>query len=682
MDYLAEISHLPLRLAGNQLILNVEAPETVPDRGVLFYVAELWKPQSYRSGTYELYETLRGREVPPYEDAGLTIMEGCNFDLSDFAWGLLSATAPTLDQREITIQAELTCPIFTKSSVEPIEGTSVVSPIEHLIRARLNEDQFPAWQELFFTKYLAETRAFLTWQPDNKIVERDQPELLTFLVHFNPAPTALRLRVSVEFMDGTRSDTFTALSLTSVDNFGAYTIPVGFTALDLAAQETGGKEIFSYEVWVSDQDDKRLSQFRRYVLSQVYEPNLRYLVFLNNLGGWDTLRVYGSVDRSLSVDAIQARRSLEANYQPSSEEVFQVMPGTGERTMVVNTGDMPNQKWLEYLEELTWSERVYVATREGFIPIVRTSNTFTPPGDEEFLNSRTFNFMHSKEAKAYSDLPLGVIASARPTMWVPSGPFCLVNANGIRSGKKGFSKLELRYADGGQDRVKGVAKKNNLPGTLGYVPEFESSDCMATPYTNARIERPGTFKKQGCAGGQVGTVATIIIPATSFGSESSQAEADARAEAAWESYNTQAYATQYGACETSPELYTVTVPINHFHYRSNRPEKLGLYHLGPGGADKGNATIMQGQAGTYVFPIGSNDLDFPVEAGWYYHVYGNVNARIAVKIFQDGILRKSETPTIPSSGYHNAYMFDTVGVGGELYAPNSGDKFYILIEDL
>lgn len=550
MDYLASFTLLPLRFAGNQLIVNVESPEDVSNRALLLYRLDIHKPKAFQAGEYVLYESLRGREAPAVTEDEVTYSEGCNFDLSEFVWGLLSATPPTASQNTITSQPLATMPLYWHRWVEPYQAeTEITTAVQYILRGKINEEQFPAWKDNFFTDFLAENRPFLTWQPaTDKVVDRTQPQFFSFLVHHSPAPTALRVRVNVEYMDGTFSDTFTAISLSTVDNYTLYTIPVGFTALGLDVLETEEEEVFRYTVWLSNQDNQRLSEERYFIVNNDFQPYVRHLVFLNSLGGWDSIRLVGVSKEQLQTTSTTFQRQLEANYTPSSEELF-VTNIIGERKLTLNTGYQPSREWLQYLEELQWSEQIFVNSQEGLIPIILTQNTFDLPDDEEDFGGRTFTFQRSKTGRAFSKLPVApVFETVRPTYWAAVSPYCIVNDRGIRTGYQGASYLQLRYTDGLMEKVPGVLRKANVPGTDGYQAPAISSSCAVTPYVNTEISRVGTFLRNNCGVGYYGQAATIVIEAGEYGSDSSQAEAQARAEAAWSVLNTQATANESGVC--------------------------------------------------------------------------------------------------------------------------------------
>lgn len=551
MDVYASITTLPLQLAGNQVIVSIEPPDPVASRAELAYQCEIYKPEAFGSGFWQLYQKLTARESPAHTFSGVTYIDPVNFDIADFLYNSLESTPPDADQTSISQQPNAVMPFYVKTYVDPLSGTTTkTSPIQFALRAKLNETQFARWRDVFFTNHFKNNRPFLTWQPKtDKVVDRAQPEFLSFLVHHDPKPQELRLRLEVHYTGGIITDLGSPITLTSVDNFTVYTVPVGFKALGLDALEAGGfNEVHAYRVWLSNENNERLTEVRRYIVNQEYTHHVRYITFCNSLGGWDTLRMTGLSFEQLNIISTTFQRQLSTSYKASDDEVF-VFDSKGVRTLVVNTGDMPDATWLAYLEELAWSEKVYVLTKEGYMPIVRTSNVFDLPSDDEYLNGRTFSFRMSKDGKAFSNLGEPPTIAARPTMWIPVFAYCeTASENGKRTGRQAYAKLELHYADGAKERCLGIARKDNIPGTEGYVAPQHATACSSAAYLNVSITCTGSVRRNNCASGLVGDFATIHIPAGSYGSETSQADADKRAQDACNALDTQEYANTYGAC--------------------------------------------------------------------------------------------------------------------------------------
>lgn len=640
MDLIAAyLTYQNLKLARNKVDVVVDAaPEDISDRAVLNYLLEVWKPNAFQSGNYELYQTLSGSEIPPRLEAGLNVMEGARFEISDYLDALVEWTPPVANQTAITVCPYVTTPYYLKSKIDPIADSEVTNAIEWSIKAKLNEDQFPAWRERFFSDWIGKGRRFLTWQEKKKTIDREQPEFLYFLINMKPKPAALKVRARLLFKDGT-SEKRTLKTTDDVIQFCVYCIPVGFQALGLLAIEDElGKEIDSYEIWLNNDQDDRISEYRTYILNTEYNRNVRYLIYQNGLGGFDTIKCYGQASTSVSITANLAQKSLEAGYRPSSDELF-VTSKFGERSITLNTGYLEADQ-LNYLEDLAWAEKVFLVTKEGFIPLVADSGTYTPGQDDENLAGRSFAFRQAKEALAYSNLPASEVEPDRITLWLPEQPYCVIDpSSGLRNGYQGAAKLRLYYEDTMQP-VKSVGLKNNTPGTEGYYAPKLSDTCnpLTTPFKNTEIRRNGTFVRNNCTS-SYGTTAEIVILAGAFGSDSSQVDADSRAAAEWERMNTQAYANKYGACVSGPEFYEMEgIESGKFHCRFG-------YISGVSAAISGGLGIISGTPeavvysnawfATYsqnpnsiIYPVGSNDLRLPCNPGTVYKMYISINRKI------------------------------------------------------
>ncbi|MDR6194708.1 DUF5977 domain-containing protein [Siphonobacter sp. SORGH_AS_0500] len=648
MDLIANyLTYLPLRLSRNPIDVVVDAAsESVVDRSGLSYLLEIWKPRAFQSGAYELYNTLTGSEIPPRNDNGLMILEGCRFEIHSFIDALLDWNPPTANQTAITVCPGLTMPYFLYSQINPVPSSEVFGDMEIAIKAKLHEDQFPGWKDLFFVNWIGEGKRFLTWQEDNKLVERDQPEFLYFLINMQPKPEELRLRCRIQYTDGSYETRTVKVAKDIIQNC-VYCIPVGLQSLSLETWAlSANKQIDSYEVWLNNENDDRISEIRTYILSDEYNRNVRYLIFQNSLGGFDTLRCYGQASTSLNVTTNLAQKTLESGYLPSSEELF-VTSKNGDRTITLNTGYQKGIA-LDYMEELVWAEKVYLVTQEGFIPIIASSQNYQPQQDDEHLNGRSFTFRHAKEATAFSKLPLAQASSTRPTVWVPEQPYCQIDSStGLRNGYQGAAKLRLYYQDTMQP-VKSVSTKPNVPGTEGYYPPQKSPACDAgtTPFKNAEIRKAGTFVRNNCTNA-TGTVGEVFVLAGRFGSEISQADADKRASNEWDRINTQDWANQYGSCLAGPEFYEMSnIPANKFNARFGYISGVNC------GISAGQAIITGSpdaviysnawfagysqNPNSIIYPVGSNDIKLPCDPGTAYRLNMTTNKPIRIQVYVNG----------------------------------------------
>lgn len=155
-----------------------------------------------------------------------------------------------------------------------------------------------------FITQLPTTKRLLTWWPDQKEVAPDQPEFISWL---NAGATAknIGLRVLVNFTDGT-SETITPIPADTnhtVKSGELVHVPVGYTALDLAAVDVA-KTVLDWTVTLIDDTGTPvlMSVSRTYILDSYAQRQTRYLIWLNSLGGLDTLRCTGqrSITRRVS----------------------------------------------------------------------------------------------------------------------------------------------------------------------------------------------------------------------------------------------------------------------------------------------------------------------------------------------------------------------------------------------
>ncbi|GAB3767845.1 hypothetical protein GCM10028818_01330 [Spirosoma horti] len=691
MDALLQaLSFLPLRFSRNPVAYTIDAaPDSVADRQNLSYLLRLKKPKAYGSGEYNTLITLPGREFPPRAELGATVYPGAQFDVSVFLDDFLARTPPTPAQIGFVACADMITPYLTQTRVENagvlLAGTDLTLPLEYALKGALSVEQFAGWRDQFFTTYLSQSRQFLTWQPRHKWVETNQPEFLYYLVNFTPKPAELRLRMDVTYQDGS-IESMTPLTTASVSQYTVYSVPTGFVALGLPEREAAtGKAVLKYQVWLSNEVNARLSEVRTYLVNRDYEANVLYLLFANSLGGYDTLRCTGQSSKRITVKGTDVQRALNPTYLPSSAELFR-KNRTGERYLTVATG-LKDGDQLDYLSDLVLSEDVFVVTQEGFVALTLPTSgdtTLELRQDDEDLAGRLMTFQYGKNEIGFSSLPSAPTVASRPTRWVPANAYCQIDDNGVRTGYMGAAKLELRYSDDGS-LVKPLRSKPNVAGTEGYTIPVLSASCApaTTPFRNALIQKPGSYRRSNCGADQEATVATLTIAAGTFGAETAE-QLQSRIDAALKAMDTQDNANLYGSCLANPAGYAYAVPDGFFHYRSNTPSRIGIET-----ADapyQGNAWTMQGRS-QYTFGVGSNDLDFSISNfdayQWRFFVYGTAYKQARLRLYKNGLLYRDDTFTFNRDGYEYYSLFGKESNGGTGYNSfASGDRLYMQLIDL
>ncbi|GAB3802964.1 hypothetical protein GCM10028819_32120 [Spirosoma humi] len=667
-----------LQFSRNRLDVLIDpADTTLTDRSDLRYALAVLVPKFPQSTELELLTTLVGREHPPLMVGGLQRFDGASFRIEAILDGFLETQKPDFGQIKMSIVPTLTMPYCLQENVTggiPAVNTTLTRPKTWVFKGGLANEDFAGWSDRFFDRYLADTRQFLTWQPDAKSVSQYQPEYLYFLLNCSPVPALINRRLQVNYPDG-RSDVRTLDTLSGAAINQVVCVPAGMAPNGLV------NDVASYQLWLSDGNNNRISQVRTFIVDNKEQAQERFILFENSLGGFDTLRILGQGSESTTV-----RRTL-VDIDPQTAAIdaaqLRVIQVDGEQSLTVSTGYFTRQGsgWARYLEELLLSKSIYLVTPKGHVPLLLSNTELLTADDDIDLVSRVLTFKKAKVEQNFSRLPATAVQPARATGWRGVGFKQVLDGYGKRLGKVVPIRLRRYYLDDGTD-VKPIVEKANNPGDTNYIAPSPSPESVAgtTPFPNVGISRAGTFNRSNCGGVLLGGPATISVAAGKYGGESA-GDADQRAEAEFQSIDTQAYADQNGTCTAINEFYTTAVPTNHWHYRTNRPDVVSVYHRQDPPADMGNAQFMQDQSGEYIFRPGTNDMNFPAgNKWWYYYAVGPVGSRIRMKIYINGVLILTRTSgNMVEGGYEPGGIFTDALLGVDV-TPVSGDKLFVFYE--
>jgi hypothetical protein len=670
-------SFLPLRLSRNRIpvVIPPLSPVDYANRSLLKYRTAVYVQEYFQGNTFMAASalSLEASEFPAERIGGALSYRGALIEIQSLLDGLLTPSLPLVDSGRITVCDGLTRQYYTQRQQLDPAGTVVGQFNDQsswVIRAGVAPEQYADYRDTLFTDTAALGGHFLTYQPDDKRVLPDQPEYLCWLNNVQPAPKSIRLRLQTIGLDGT-TETRTVMSLASLAPMTVYCLPVGPLALDLSDQ------VHAYQVWVSNENDEGLSVVRSYWIDRRYYRQCRYLLFGNSLGGWDTLALTGRATEKLSTTRLISERPPHPDGLASYAERT-VSNVTGERELSVSTAYLSKTE-RSWLRELSFAEQVYLLA-DDWLPLLLADNDYLADSDEETLIGRTFVFRYANPASQYSPLPPAPPRPERPQGWRPYRTACELNDFGIRTGRKVATMLERYYLDDNTP-VFPAQIRTNLPGEEGYLAPQVSADCQTTPYRSVAISRVGTYQRNNCGSDQEGTTALISVAAGAFGSELSQLDADAKAEAAWQRLNTQEYANQNGSCVVSSEQYAYAVADGMIHYRANKPGQFDISFVPFTTVNSplwGNCWSLQGTAGPYVYPIWSNDLDFPVrtDGWWFLRAYGPVGSRQRVRRYRNGVLVYDQTLTMNLDGYELTTLYPD----GSATAVQSKDRWYVAIE--
>lgn len=640
--------HLALVPAKNELVAIIDSVDIEnTDRSGLRYFLEILVQKAPQSTEYVVFRTLSGKEKPSVSEGGAVYYPGFQPFVDEYLNGMLSYTPPALDKvipQQNAVKAYKLRSWAERDGVEVVDS-EVISEVKYAIKAALGEEDFPNYKEAFFTSYMDEKMPFLTHQPNGMAVSKTMPVCLSWLCNISPVPVTVRMVANVRCLN---ADSRYVLmdAVAGVQN----TVFNWLCGYERVKEFDGSfdSDYRFYDVFLVDEENKIVSEVRRFYVDHHYFESERHFVFNNSLGGFDAIRATGGGAETVNVSTELKERPTGANDTMSDGNVL-VVSKEGERGLVINTGSQTDPEWLDYLEELVWAEQIYIVENE-LKPLVLKTNSYAKRADGEDIGSRVFEFVKSKNARATNKLPYRAGASARPTVWLPTGSYCMVGADGKQTGYSGASKLEQYYSDASPyEKVPGVALKENIEGTEGYVAPVLNAGCVvgyAANYNDA-ISKQGNYKKQGCGVGYAGTTALISVAAGLFGGATIK-EANDLADAEWKRRNTQAAANANAdGCVLAPEGYTVSVTSGKAHFRWNAFRVGSAYadnnvqKTSTAGVSKGNGWSFWSDGVADVFLPGTNDIELPVafatDRPWKFVTYGKGSGSTTCTIYVNAV---------------------------------------------
>jgi hypothetical protein len=551
------LAYLPLKFSRNKLSHTIEAadPDLTSRVGLKYYL-DLQVPIYPFSEVMESLHTSEGRETPVGNSNGVQIFSGADFHYNSGRNGkidgLLSYQKPRRNQPVMSVLLGQTMAFSLSESVKG--GHPEVDTMNRLgkmyaIKAGLSNEDYYAYGENFFNNWQKINKQFLTWQPNNKRVAFDQEEYLHFVLNFTPKPSVINLRVVSYGMDGIGSNATTAMSLYDPVLYSVICCPASMQSLGLS------NLVSRYDVWLANEKNQRLSEVRTYIVDQTPERFVKNIMFVNSLGGWDTMRLTGLSQSTLKTmqTTAEVERPTGAGVDFSELKIISI---EGEYSLQVSTGFFKRDsvKYLKYLNELLLSEEVYLMTDKGHRPLQLTTSNLTDQVDNQDLVARTFSFRILDTVVNFSNLPAAQPITERQTIWRGLSLKPILDGFGKRTGYLAFERLEKVFSDDNSP-VKPYTIKSNTPGDPDYLAPISSPiPPGSTPYPNTLISKHGSFNRSNCGAGMIGGPATITIAAGEFGGEN-PGDADNLAKSKFESLNNQAYADINGTCNIN------TIPL-------------------------------------------------------------------------------------------------------------------------
>jgi hypothetical protein len=262
--------------------------------------------------------------------------------------------------------------------------------ISALQEAVYNHGNTSFWAKLQYNNY------FLTWQPLEKLVTRDQTEKLFFLLQ-EPTPL-LVLRISFRFKDGTGSSSYPISSIDNPTVKSVYELTCTPSVMQVPGWESD--ELEYYQVWMENDHLERLSEIRTYRFDYGYHENVRLFFFQNSLGGYDTIRFIGDQEDSLEYDRVLYNSVLGSDFTERDHHLSSLSV-TETRKFKCNTGWI-TPEGTAWIRDFFLSKNVYRLSGGKLIPIIITTAQTAHRKDKQEVFSIDFEYSQSFSNYAYS----------------------------------------------------------------------------------------------------------------------------------------------------------------------------------------------------------------------------------------------------------------------------------------
>ena len=366
-------------------------PNTKPN---LSFLCEVWIEPDYLSGKFV---RIGAPIEQPADRDGRT-----EFEVQTLLQAYLQEHLPAPNEEQF-LQADSLFKRFYLQSCERYGTPAANAPFQqqkqqYVVLGGLDFYEYAA--NTWFNSYQAGAKPFLTWQPNNLLTRPDAPQYLYYL-HDSFEITTVQRWVRTRFADGSQDDSLLD-SRENVQRYEVFYLPGGYQQLNL---QRFGKQVTSWEVYLTDPGKEPLTQVRRYVLDTRYFPSVRYFLYTNSLGGVDTLQCLGDGKYTVMPAQDEAARNPDAHYNPVQGDTL-VLDRSINPTLSAATGDLTTAMALA-VQEFLLSRRVTLQRGNFYWPGTVKPKATTIFDEQETVPTLEFDFEMPKQRRFTPRMPTG-----------------------------------------------------------------------------------------------------------------------------------------------------------------------------------------------------------------------------------------------------------------------------------
>jgi len=252
--------------------------------------------------------------------------------------------------------------------------------------------------------HVVNRQRFLTFHPAAKTVDINQPEKLSWYNYGNSFGT-IKTKVTALYTDGSER--------INTESFTSYTGKLYeflLTPSKLNSWYTWtwvpNHTIYAFKFQILNGSDTPLTEERIYTIDNLPYQENRYFVFLNSLGGFDTLRCTGVFEKNPEYKRNQVTKLLNFDFTHSSPEVVDININESQNykasTGWLALSGVSGKQMADYLRELFLSPAVWQFTTAGLERIKITSGDVLIDNDNMNLYSLNFEYRKSFSDNLYS----------------------------------------------------------------------------------------------------------------------------------------------------------------------------------------------------------------------------------------------------------------------------------------
>ena len=151
---------------------------------------------------------------------------------------------------------------------------------------------------------------------------------------------------------------------------------------------------------LSGHQAERISEIRTFKIDRSYQENRRYFLFLNSIGGYDTLCATGDQEDSLEYTRTESVKTLPIGFEYMDHEraTDQVIEAI---TYKANTGWI-NRESLTWIRDLFLSRKVFQIKGDKLMAVVISTTKVLQRVDKVDLFNIEFEYSRSYESEFYS----------------------------------------------------------------------------------------------------------------------------------------------------------------------------------------------------------------------------------------------------------------------------------------